>query len=122
VIVKDFLAWGSKSKRGTRSWPGQHEIDFRYPRPRDRRQLATFRFISGTWRTGTGSRGRSCSRSSDRTSACTTIQSLFRKGANAFHDPRRWLSTGCRTRGMLQHARMASAADKLHSALDRGRP
>src|SRR3989454_12757018 len=113
LIIKDLLAMGFEVEAGHQEVaPGQHEIDFRYAEALETADtLATFRFIvrNVAYRHGFLATFMPKPIFGQNGSGMHTHQSLFRKGANAFHDPKaKWeLSPVALSyiAGLLQHAR-----------------
>src|SRR5438309_1885417 len=92
LIVKDLAAMGFEVEAGHHEVaPGQHEIDFRYAEAlATADNLATFRFVvrNVAYRHGFLATFMPKPIFGQNGSGMHTHQSLFRKGANAFHDPK----------------------------------
>ena len=113
LIVKDLVSMGFEVEAGHHEVaPGQHEIDFRYAEALETADnLATFRFVvrNVAYRHGFLATFMPKPIFGQNGSGMHTHQSLFRKGENAFYDPKgEWeLSDVARSyiAGLLTHAR-----------------
>ena len=113
LIIKDLVAMGFEVEAGHHEVaPGQHEIDFRYAEALETADnLATFRFLVryAAYRHGFLATFMPKPIFGQNGSGMHTHQSLFRKGTNAFHDPKgKWeLSDTALSyiAGLLDHAR-----------------
>ena len=113
LIIKDLVAMGFEVEAGHHEVaPGQHEIDFRYAEALETADnLATFRFLVryAAYRHGFLATFMPKPIFGQNGSGMHTHQSLFRKGVNAFHDPKgKWeLSETALAyiAGLLDHAR-----------------
>src|SRR5580765_7928422 len=113
LIVKDLVSMGFEVEAGHHEVaPGQHEIDFRYAEALDTADnLATFRFVvrNVAYRHGFLATFMPKPIFGQNGSGMHTHQSLFRKGANAFHDPKgQWELSDVALAyiaGLLTHAR-----------------
>jgi glutamine synthetase len=113
LIVRDLAAMGFEVEGAHHEVaPGQHEIDFRYAQALDTADnLATFKFVvrSVAYRHGFLATFMPQPIFGQAGSGMHTSHSLFKKGANAFHDPKApWeLSDVARQYigGLLAHAR-----------------
>src|SRR6266704_3535368 len=113
LIVKDLVAMGFEVEAGHHEVaPGQHEIDFRYAEAlATADNLATFRFVvrNVAYRHGFLATFMPKPIFGQNGSGMHTHQSLFRKGGNAFHDPKgQWELSDVALSyiaGLLTHAR-----------------
>src|SRR5213596_2062609 len=113
LIVKELVAMGFEVEAGHHEVaPGQHEIDFRYAEAlATADNLATFRFIvrNVAYRHGFLATFMPKPIFGQNGSGMHTHQSLFRKGSNAFHDPKaQWELSDVALSyiaGLLRHAR-----------------
>jgi glutamine synthetase len=113
LIVRDLVSLGFEVEGGHHEVaPGQHEIDFRYAAALETADnLATFKFIvrNVAYRHGFLATFMPQPIFGQAGSGMHTSHSLFRKGTNAFHDPKaQWeLSEVARQyiAGLLAHAR-----------------
>jgi len=113
LIIKNLVAMGFEVEAGHHEVaPGQHEIDFRYAEALETADnLATFRFLVryAAYRHGFLATFMPKPIFGQNGSGMHTHQSLFRKGNNAFHDPKgKWeLSETALSyiAGLLDHAR-----------------
>jgi glutamine synthetase len=112
LIIKDLVSMGFEVEAGHHEVaPGQHEIDFRYTEALDTADnLATFRFIvrNVAYRHGFLATFMPKPIFGQNGSGMHTHQSLFKKGQNAFHDPKgRWELSDVALHyiaGLLEHA------------------
>src|SRR5467141_4150504 len=92
LIIKDLVSMGFEVEAGHYEVaPGQHEIDFRYTEALETADnLATFRFIvrNVAYRHGFLATFMPKPIFGQNGAGMHTHQSLFRKGSNAFHDPK----------------------------------
>src|SRR5437588_2531199 len=113
LIVKDLVAMGFEFEVGDHEVaPGQHEIDFRYAEAlATADNLATFRFVvrNVAYRHGFLATFMPKPIFGQNGSGMHTHQSLFRKGENAFYDPKgQWELSPIALAyiaGLLSHAR-----------------
>ena len=113
LIIKDLVSMGFEVEAGHHEVaPGQHEIDFRYTEALETADnLATFRFIvrNVAYRHGFLATFMPKPIFGQNGSAMHTHQSLFKKGQNAFHDPKgKWELSDTALHyiaGLLEHAR-----------------
>ena len=113
LIIRDLVAMGFEVEAGHHEVaPGQHEIDFRYAEALETADnLATFRFLVryAAYRHGFLATFMPKPIFGQNGSGMHTHQSLFRKGGNAFHNPKgKWeLSETALSyiAGLLDHAR-----------------
>jgi glutamine synthetase len=117
LIIKDLVSMGFEVEAGHHEVaPGQHEIDFRYAEALETADnLATFRFIvrNVAYRHGFLATFMPKPIFGQNGSGMHTHQSLFKKGANAFFDPKgKWELSEVALAyiaGLLDHARGFSA-------------
>ncbi|HYR32031.1 MAG TPA: type I glutamate--ammonia ligase [Gemmatimonadales bacterium] len=113
LIIKDLVSMGFEVEAGHHEVaPGQHEIDFRYTEALETADnLATFRFIvrNVAYRHGFLATFMPKPIFGQNGSGMHTHQSLFKKGQNAFHDPKgKWELSDTALHyiaGLLEHAR-----------------
>lgn len=113
LIVKDLVSMGFEVEAGHHEVaPGQHEIDFRYAAALETADnLATFRFVvrNVAYRHGFLATFMPKPIFGQNGSGMHTHQSLFKKGTNAFYDPKgQWELSAVATSyiaGLLTHAR-----------------
>src|SRR5713226_3150282 len=112
LIVKDLVSMGFEVEAGHHEVaPGQHEIDFRYAEALDTADnLATFKFVvrNVAYRHGFLATFMPQPIFGQNGSGMHTHQSLFKKGQNAFHDPKgKWELSDVALHyiaGLLEHA------------------
>jgi len=112
LIIKDLVSMGFEVEAGHHEVaPGQHEIDFRYTEALETADnLATFRFIvrNVAYRHGFLATFMPKPIFGQNGSGMHTHQSLFKKGQNAFHDPKgKWELSDTALHyiaGLLEHA------------------
>jgi glutamine synthetase len=113
LIIKDLVSMGFEVEAGHHEVaPGQHEIDFRFTEALETADnLATFRFIvrNVAYRHGFLATFMPKPIFGQNGSGMHTHQSLFKKGQNAFHDPKgKWELSDTALHyiaGLLEHAR-----------------
>ncbi len=113
LIIRDLVSIGLEVEAGHHEVaPAQHEIDFRYAEAlQTADNLATFRFIvrNAAYRHGFLATFMPKPIFGQNGSGMHTHQSLFRKGTNAFHDPKaKWELSPVALQyiaGLLKHAR-----------------
>ncbi len=113
LIIQDLVSMGFEVEAGHHEVaPGQHEIDFRYTEALETADnLATFRFIvrNVAYRHGFLATFMPKPIFGQNGSGMHTHQSLFKKGQNAFHDPKgKWELSDTALHyiaGLLEHAR-----------------